>query len=387
MTIPEGSATRPQSSAERSQLDREIASDLSLGHGNAAGANQCSTATPPGEISPSGPDGTSQSTRSTGASDGSNGHPPKAKSQALDVLEIFPSDVRCDQIMLNSWLQPVISLFLVDESGKWLDTLRWDQGNRDPKTGRFHLVGRTCSILPLWIILHHPWGGCMTFLANRDLLRADTPLYNVQIKSETDSRMSESSESLKDMPEGISPKKVLLTLGGMSEFDRLCYNESVRSEPRCLTENTLNGIDLRSHRIAMIATTDRPGTLDLAVPSEFSAQEAVEIPDTDTRQCLWDMLIHGDVKKKADSQILAQISDGLSHADITKIGMSARGCYIDSATTIPWPELIQCVVNSSKDKPELVTGRDVSPSEMETLREFLRQKTDMSGQIYSTMEE
>lgn len=344
MTIPESSTAHPQSSMERSQ-------------------------------------------RSTGGSGGSNGHPPERKSQAPDFFEIFPSDVRCDQTMLLSWLWPVISLVQVDESGKWLDTFEWNYENRDPKTGRFHLVGRKCSILPLWIILHHPMGGCETFLANRDVLRADTPLYNVQIKSEIDSHMSEPSEPLKDVLEGISSKKVLLTLGGMSEFDRTCYNLSVRSEPRCLTGNTLSGINLRSHRITMIATTDRPDALDSAVSPEFLGHEAVGLPDADDRRRLWDMLIHGDIKRKSDSHILAQISDGLSHADISKIGMSARSRYLDSAANIPWPELIQCVINSRNGKPELVTGRDMSPSEMEALREILRQKTNMSGQIYSALEE
>ena len=379
MTIPEGSIAGSQCGG--------LQPDLSLGHESAGGTNQCSAVTPPGDISPSGPDGISLPTASTGGSGGSNGRPPKAKSEAQDFFEIFPRDIRRSQTILFSWLRPVISLDLVDESGEWLSTFRWDYENRDPKTGRFHLVGRMCSILPLWIILHHPWGGCMTFLANRDVLRADTPLYKVQIKSEIDPGMSKSSDPLKDVLEGISSKKVLMALGGMSEFDRMCYDMSVRSESRCLTGNTLNGIDLRSHRITMIATTDRPDTLDSAVPPEFLSQEAVELPDADARQNLWDMLIHGDVKRETDSQILAQISQGLSHADIAKIGMSARSHYLDSAESIRWPELIQCVISSSKDKPKLVTGRDMSPSEMETLRETLRQKTNMCGQIYSAMEE
>lgn len=394
MTIPENKTYRRQCTTEGDRLLGKIDPDLSLGGDKAGITVQRDAAKPPRNISLSRPDrvvtlrseSAIPSNSDVGELDTANDPSFEMKPNASEFFMKFPNHVRCRQPMLISFLRPVISLTLKDEFGNALDTFNWDMKELSPESGRFHLAGRKCRILPLWIIIHKPYGRSMTFLTNRDILSSDTPLYLVHINPEIDSCTSESSRAARKMLDGISSKKVILVPRGMDEHEKLSYELSRKNESRCYTEDVLSGINLLLQSVSMIVTTDKPITLDTAVPSEFLIQEAFKLPDAVTRQRLWDVLIHGDVRKEFDSMVLTQLSNGLSYADITKIGMSARSHCFESVANIPWPELLQCVINSRIEKPKLVTNRDISPSETEKLREMLRQRTNMSDrQICSVL--
>ena len=143
--------------------------------------------------------------------------------------------------------------------------------------------------------------------------------------------------------------------------------------------NTLiQGLDSLDDHSVVIAATNHSGLLDPAIWRRFPYKIKFQTPDCDMRKNLWNHFLFLDSGEDEINKLLAELSEGLSGADIESISIATRRKCILSKSEINLGSVIGAVVESTLGNTAMPTNGELSITEKKNISRLLHREYNVT---------
>jgi SpoVK/Ycf46/Vps4 family AAA+-type ATPase len=231
----------------------------------------------------------------------------------------------------------------------------------------------------LGMLLYGPPGTGKTLLAGHIAAALKRPLYIARLDSLISSRLGETAKNVRGVFDFIPTRNAVLFLDEMDAIAKLRDDRHELGELKRVVNAVLQGLDSLTDDVVTIGATNHPHLLDPAIWRRFPYKAEMVLPQVNVREDMWtQFLFEGDGARKADAELLARISDGLSGADIENVSLAARRRTILSSQEPPMSQILLAVQASRAGSPRLLDSREVTTEDKRALTELLSKKGNIS---------
>ncbi|WP_417419194.1 AAA family ATPase [Hoeflea sp.] len=231
----------------------------------------------------------------------------------------------------------------------------------------------------LGMLLYGPPGTGKTLLAGHIAAALKRPLYIARLDSLISSRLGETAKNIRGVFDFIPTKNAVLFLDEMDAIAKLRDDRYELGELKRVVNAVLQGLDSLTDDVVTIGATNHPHLLDPAIWRRFPYKAELVLPQVNVREDMWtQFLFEGDGARKADAELLARISDGLSGADIENVSLAARRRTILGSQEPPMSQILLAVQASRAGSPRLLDNREVTTEDKRALTELLNNKGNIS---------
>ncbi|MVA71939.1 AAA family ATPase [Agrobacterium vitis] len=231
----------------------------------------------------------------------------------------------------------------------------------------------------LGMLLYGPPGTGKTLLAGHIAAALKRPLYIARLDSLISSRLGETAKNVRGVFDFIPTRNAVLFLDEMDAIAKLRDDRHELGELKRVVNAVLQGLDSLTDDVVTIGATNHPHLLDPAIWRRFPYKAEMVLPQVNVREDMWtQFLFEGDGARKADAELLARISDGLSGADIENVSLAARRRTILGSQEPPMSQILLAVQASRAGSPRLLDSREVTTEDKRALTELLSKKGNIS---------
>ncbi|KJS14432.1 MAG: ATPase [Hoeflea sp. BRH_c9] len=292
--------------------------------------------------------------------------------QASGFAEALPRDAgsRLPLVEEGSW--PTTPVMLNDDVGHVVTQFLEDAKH-------IALLSEKGVSSRLGMLLYGPPGTGKTLLAGHVAAALKRPLYIARLDSLISSRLGETAKNIRGVFDFIPTRNAVLFLDEMDAIAKLRDDRYELGELKRVVNAVLQGLDSLADDVVTIGATNHPHLLDPAIWRRFPYKAELVLPQVNVREDMWtQFLFEGDGARKADAELLARISDGLSGADIENVSLAARRRTILGSQEPPMSQILLAVQASRAGSPRLLDNREVTTEDKRALTELLNNKGNIS---------
>lgn len=286
-------------------------------------------------------------------------------------MESLPVDPKSRMPLLEEHQWPIIPLFLNQSAKEIFDTYITDVVNLDRLISS-GLGGR------MNMLLSGPPGTGKTLIAGHLAAQLNRPLYVVRLDSVISSLLGDTAKNLRQIFDFVPTKNGVLFLDEVDAVAKLRDDTHEVGELKRVVNTLIQGLDSLDDHTIVIAATNHSGLLDPAIWRRFPYKIKFELPDENIRNNLWDHFLFQDKGEEAATKLLAELSNGLSGADIESISIAARRKAVLSGFPINLSSIIKAVISSSSGNTNIPSGTEISSSEKKEIAHLLYKKHNVS---------
>ena len=137
------------------------------------------------------------------------------------------------------------------------------------------------------------------------------------------------------------------------------------------------GHDLQGNEVFVIGITSNVSQPDGAISHPYLYQTRGGMPDSEKRQRLWDISVHGDIQLAYDVQVYSELSKGMTSAAIRNIGLCAQW-FSTLSCKRPWRMILQSIIEAQKGNSCMMCEEDIDQSTRIEISKNLIKWTDMT---------
>ena len=236
--------------------------------------------------------------------------------RASGHMEQLPIDQKSRLPLLEEQAPPSSPIFLSDIHGQVVRDFIWDAQHAKQLADK-GIAGR------INLLLSGAPGTGKTLLASHIAAALDKPLYVVRLDSLVSSLLGDTSKNVRALFDFFNRKGSILFLDEMDAIAKVRDDRHELGELKRVVNTVLQGLDAVDEHSIIIGATNHPQLLDPAIWRRFPYRMDIGLPDKQVRQDMWNhfMFEGADAER---SETLAEISEGMSGADIQAIAFAAR---------------------------------------------------------------
>jgi SpoVK/Ycf46/Vps4 family AAA+-type ATPase len=212
----------------------------------------------------------------------------------------------------------------------------------------------------LCLLLSGPPGTGKSLLAGHVAVALKRPLYVVRLDSMISSLLGDTAKNVRAIFDFAPGMGAVLFLDEMDAVAKLRDDRHELGELKRVVNTVLQGLDALDDRTVVIGATNHPQLLDQAIWRRFPYKIDLGPPDRDVRTAMWQHFLFSDREHEAASP-LAEISDGLSGADIETIAHTARRHSVLGNRALDLAGVAEAVLRSASGVPTLPTRDGLPP--------------------------
>lgn len=273
--------------------------------------------------------------------------------RASGYVEQLPVDTKSRLPLVEEQAWPSTPILLNRTAGVTLQDFISDVHHVE-ELSRQGLSSRLC------LLLSGPPGTGKSLLAGHVASALKRPLYVVRLDSMISSLLGDTAKNVRAIFDFAPAKGAVLFLDEMDAVAKLRDDRHELGELKRVVNTVLQGLDALDDRTVVIGATNHPQLLDRAIWRRFPYKISLGFPDRDVRTEMWRHFLFSDQQHEA-AQYLAEISDGLSGADIETIAHTARRHSVLTKREIDLAGVAEAVVNSETGVPVLPPREILSP--------------------------
>ncbi|RON47893.1 AAA family ATPase [Pseudomonas frederiksbergensis] len=286
-------------------------------------------------------------------------------------MENLPVDAKSRMALVEEHQWPVSPLFLNKDAKCVFDTFITDIVNIDRLISH-GLAGR------LNMLLSGPPGTGKTLIAGHLAAQLNRPLYVVRLDSVISSMLGDTAKNLRQIFEYVPTKNGILFLDEVDAVAKLRDDNHEVGELKRVVNTLIQGLDSLDDHTIVIAATNHSGLLDPAIWRRFPYKIKFNLPELEIRSELWHHFLFMDNGNEQTAKVLAELSEGLSGADIESISIGARRKSILLNCEINIGSVIKAVISSSPGNAELPSGAELDNAEKKDIACMLNSKHGVS---------
>jgi ATP-dependent 26S proteasome regulatory subunit len=225
----------------------------------------------------------------------------------------------------------------------------------------------------LSMLVFGPPGTGKTLLAGHIANRLGRPLYIVRLDSLISSLLGDTAKNVRAIFDFAPAKNSVLFLDEMDAIAKLRDDRHELGELKRVLNTVLQGIDSLDDYSILIGATNHPQLLDRAIWRRFPYKIELSQPDHDVRNAMWRHFLFADQEHEA-ADLLAQISEGLTGADIETISQSARRHIVLAGRPLDLVGVVQSIVMTNTNAPSLPPRDELSLKSKRTLALLLAEQ-------------
>jgi DNA polymerase III delta prime subunit len=237
--------------------------------------------------------------------------------RASGYIETLPVDTKSRLPLVEESVWPSSPLFLNDQNAGIFRDFISDVQHVDA------LASKGLSTR-LGMILSGPPGTGKTLLAGHIALKLGRPFYIVRLDAVISSLLGDTAKNVRSVFDFVPMKNAVLFLDEMDALAKLRDDRHELGELKRVVNTVIQSLDALDQHAVVIAATNHAHLLDPAIWRRFPYKIELGNPEEAVRVDLWRHFLFEDKEDGGVSEILAQISDGLSGADIENMGLAAR---------------------------------------------------------------
>jgi KaiC/GvpD/RAD55 family RecA-like ATPase len=237
--------------------------------------------------------------------------------RASGYMETLPVDAKSRLPLIEEHSWPSSPIFLNDRANGTFRDFLSDVEHVDALAKK-GLASR------LGLILSGPPGTGKTLLAGHIAQHLGRPFYVVRLDSVISSLLGDTAKNIRTVFDFVPTKDAVLFLDEMDAIAKLRDDRHELGELKRVVNTVIQSLDALDQHAVVIAATNHAHLLDPAIWRRFPYKIELGNPETSVRSDLWRHFLYEDKDDSGMSKILAEISDGLSGADIENISLAAR---------------------------------------------------------------
>jgi len=292
--------------------------------------------------------------------------------QASGYVEALPRDAGSRLPLIEEGQWPTSPVILRGEPGRTISQFIEDAQH-------IGLLTEKGVSARLGLLLFGPPGTGKTLLAGHIAAALRRPIYTARLDALISSRLGETAKNIRGIFEFVPARNAVLFLDEMDAIAKLRDDRHELGELKRVVNTVLQGLDSLTDDVVTIAATNHPHLLDPAIWRRFPYKVELGLPDQDVRADMWlHFLFQGNEARQADARLLAQVSNGLSGADIENIALAARRRAILSNRDVELAHILLAAGTSRTGSPRLLNGQELSTEEKKSLTRLLSEETEIS---------
>lgn len=237
--------------------------------------------------------------------------------RASGYSEMLPVDGKSRLPLIEEQQWPATPVFLdSDNQAVFADFLN-DVTHVDLLAAK-GLASRLC------MMLSGPPGTGKTLLAGHIAAQLRRPLYVVRLDSAISSLLGDTAKNVRSIFDFVTNHNGVLFLDEMDAIAKLRNDQHELGELKRVVNTVIQGLDSIDDQTVVIAATNHPQLLDPAIWRRFPYRIDLGIPALSVRESLWRHFLMEDDTSSPLPKLLAQISEGITGADLRNIALAAR---------------------------------------------------------------
>lgn len=237
--------------------------------------------------------------------------------RASGYAEALPVDVKSRLPLIEEQSWPTTPIFIDADSQAVFDSFLADVRNAELLSAK-GLAARLC------LLLSGPPGTGKSLLAGHIATQLGQPLYVVRLDAVISSLLGDTAKNIRSLFEFVPAREGVLFLDEMDAIAKLRDDRHELGELKRVVNTVIQGLDSLDDRAIVVAATNHPQLLDPAIWRRFPYKIDLSLPNVAVREDLWRHFLTEDDKASPLPPLLAQISEGLTGADIQNIALAAR---------------------------------------------------------------
>jgi SpoVK/Ycf46/Vps4 family AAA+-type ATPase len=161
-------------------------------------------------------------------------------------------------------------------------------------------------------------------LAGHIAAQLNRPLYVVRLDSSISSLLGDTAKNVRSIFDYVPGREGVLFLDEMDAIAKVRDDRHELGELKRVVNTVIQGLDSLDDRAVVIAATNHPQLLDPAIWRRFPYKAELSAPSADVREEMWRHFLFSDAQAAGEATLLAQLSEGLTGAEIQNLALSAR---------------------------------------------------------------
>ena len=287
-------------------------------------------------------------------------------------FETVPVDSKSRLPLVEEQSWPEVPIFMSEEANRAFRDFLMDAKNVENMSAK-GLASRLC------LLLSGPPGTGKTLLASHVAAHLLQPLYVLRLDSVISSLLGDTAKNIRAVFDFVSKKNGVLFLDEMDAVAKLRDDHYELGELKRVVNSVIQGLDSLNFRSIVIAATNHPHLLDVAIWRRFPYKIDLSCPDTSVRKDLWNHFLFENQKESKLLDIIVSLSEGLSGADIEAIGVTARRHALLDSRPIDITLVATAILNSTKNKLTLPQREPLNARQKKQTAQKLKFQNDFSG--------
>ncbi len=283
--------------------------------------------------------------------------------------EALPVDAKSRLPLIEEQPTPATPVFLNRENAATYASFLEDVRNVDM------LVAKGLSTR-LSMLISGPPGTGKTLLAGHIANQLSRPLYVVRLDAVVSSLLGDTSKNIRHVFEYTPTRNAVLFLDEMDAVAKVRDDQHELGELKRVVNTVIQALDAIDDHAIVIGATNHPQLLDPAIWRRFPYKMDMGLPDEDLRSELWKYFL--DEGDNSIASGLAQLSDGLSGADIQNLAHAARRISILDSRPVSFANLAWATLQNRKGVRALPDRAETTTEQRRELAATLSQ-ANLSG--------
>lgn len=258
--------------------------------------------------------------------------------QASGFSEMLPVDSKSRLPLIEEHPWPSVPVFLDANGQEKFEAFITDVNN-------FDLLASKGIASKLSLMLSGPPGTGKTLLAGHIASQLGRKLYVARLDSVISSMLGDTAKNIRSIFDFIAGKNAVLFLDELDAVAKMRDDRNELGELKRVVNTVIQGVDSLDDRAIVIAATNHAQMLDKAIWRRFHYKIDFDPPDFDLRQALWLHFLGNEEGLGLAVQILANLSEGLSGAEIEQYAFATRRLSVltgQALNTIALADTIAC---------------------------------------------
>jgi len=265
--------------------------------------------------------------------------------QASGQLERLPVDMKSRLPLVEEQPWPSTPIFLDDATNSVVQDFIGDVRHVDDLS-RKGLASR------LAMLVSGPPGTGKSLLASHIASQLNRQLYVVRLDSLISSLLGDTAKNVRALFDFAPAKNSVLFLDEIDAIAKLRDDRHELGELKRVVNTVLQGVDALDDHSIIIGATNHPQLLDQAIWRRFPYKIELQHPDFHIRHAMWRSFLFSDENNEA-AELLAQVSEGLTGADIATISQTARRNVVLTGRTLDLAAVAQATILTAAGTPTL----------------------------------